>query len=138
MFSINKLFSVFLLALSLSACTGGSSGSDSGSEQNPDSTAQTPEPSTNTPVPDPEQVLLVPVVSHRLQDNRLELSWSESHARQYRILLMQEAQPTQVFLTEQLAYTTEVLNSGSYTVIVEAYNALGSSLFSLPANTEVL
>ena len=132
-----------VLITSLMACGGG------GNENSPSDVPVIPEPDSGDPPAPPSGELIIPIVNVVMNDQQLELSWSESFASLYRVLywegdevpqgapqLAPQLAP-QTATTNNLAYVTATLNTGTYTVIVEAYDELGNSLFSAPTSVEV-
>ena len=111
------LISIFILALSACAESGGGSGSDSGG-----STRPPPKPS----------------VTITKENGNIYLDWVNSDANQYRVLYWQGNNAPQEHITSGTQYTFPPLNAGDYTVLVEAYDELGNSLFSAPVTLEVL
>jgi len=141
LFLRNIALSVFIT--SLIACGGG------GDESSPSEAPTIPEPDSNEPPTPPSGELTAPIVNVVISDQQLELSWSESFASLYRVLYWEVDDAPQVVsqlapqeapqtaTTNNLVYITATLNTGTYTVIVEAYDELGNSLFSAPTTVEV-
>lgn len=81
--------------------------------------------------------LSIPIVKVMNSGSQLEVSWSDSNAYRYRLLYWKEGEkPTQHF-SHSLNFILEVLTSGNYFILVEAYDELGNSLFSKPVLIEV-
>ena len=97
--------------------------------------APNPTPEANPPASPPENMESIQVEA-QLMNRRLEISWSNISADNYRILITNGNASPLVFNTFETAMVTEV-NPGSYTVIVEAYDELGNSVFSNPEFVEV-
>ncbi len=99
--------------------------------------APTPEPTSR---PDPEQPsdLVKPVVSASVDGSVLNLSWDAEGASSYRVIywLENRVEPSE-FETASSAFSSPPLTAGSYTVLIEAYDALGNSLFSDPTEIGV-
>jgi len=126
-----KLFSprlplISVLVLVLSGCGEPDSGSGSSSGSSTTSTIS----STNE--------LKAPSVNLEVDGNDVYLNWTESNADQYRILYWEGNEAPQEFVTSGTEYTFPPLASGTYSVVVEAYDGLGNSLFSVPVMLEVL
>ena len=85
-----------------------------------------------------ESSLKVPSVEILIENDNINLSWSDANAAQYRVLYWQGNNAPQDFITTSTDYTLPPLGSGDYTIIVEAYDALGNSLFSAPIALEVV
>ena len=119
-----KVFSlifVFFLTSFITACGGG----DSGDSQQTQVQVQATENSS------------IPIVKVVNSGSQLEVSLSDSNAYRYRLLYWKEGEkPTQHF-SHSLNFTLEVLTSGNYFILVEAYDELGNSLFSKPVSVEV-
>ena len=82
--------------------------------------------------------LKAPSVSVVTNGSSANLSWDNSNADQYRILYWEGNNAPQEYITSSTDYTLPTLGLGFYTVIVEAYDELGNSLFSTPVTLEVL
>ena len=82
--------------------------------------------------------LVKPSVNLSTENNSIYLSWSQSNANQYRVLYWEGNNAPQEQLTTSTEYTFPSLSAGLYTVIVEAYDIIGNSLFSAPVMLEVL
>jgi hypothetical protein len=81
--------------------------------------------------------LVKPSVNLTTENNNIYLNWSQSNANQYRVLYWQGKDAPQEQITTGTEYTFPPLTIGSYTVIVEAYDEMGNSLFSVPVALEV-
>ena len=79
-----------------------------------------------------------PSVTVVTENGNINLDWNDIDAAQYRVLYWQGNDAPQEFMTASTAYTLPPLSTGYYTVIVEAYDELGNSLFSAPVALEVL
>ena len=66
-------------------------------------------------------------------NSSLEVLWDNSNASQYRVIYWRDGEPAQFFTTSDTEFTSPNLAPGDYTVIVEAYDEQGNSLFSDPA-----
>jgi len=120
MLPCSRLFLFMILILVLSGC-----GAPPG-----DDPAVIP-PSSNT--------LLVPSVIVVAEDGSINLNWNDSNADQYRVLYWKGNDAPQELMTTSTAYTLpSSLSVGTYTIIIEAYDALGNSLFSAPITVEVV
>ena len=110
----------------LSACgsTVGSGDSASGDSSGTSSA------SSNTPT--------VPTVEVLRENGELNLIWDDMNAALYRVLYWQDSDAPDEFTTAGTAYTLPPLSRGDYTVILEAYDSLGNSVFSAPVSMEVL
>jgi hypothetical protein len=82
--------------------------------------------------------LKAPSVSVVTNGSSANLSWDNSNADQYRVLYWEGNNAPQEYITSSMGYTLPTLGLGIYTVIVEAYDELGNSLFSTPVTLEVL
>jgi hypothetical protein len=82
--------------------------------------------------------LSAPTVQVVRESGKFKLKWDDSGASQYRVLYWQGTDAPDESTTAGTAYTLPPLSRGDYTVIVEAYNALGSSMFSAPVAVEVV
>jgi len=81
--------------------------------------------------------LAAPTVNVAARNGSTILEWNEVGANQYRVLYWQGSDAPQEHTTNSIAYTLPNLSSGNYTVIVEAYDALGNSLFSTPVTVVI-
>ncbi len=97
-----------------------------------------PEPVPPEPVPPEPVPLAAPVVNLGANGDSTILDWNNSNANQYRVLYWQGNENPQEHMTNSTTYTLPPLSSGVYTVIVEAYDALGNSLFSTPVTVRVI
>jgi len=147
---------VATLVVTLVACGGGSSDSEKGLlvietpvadptiEPSPTATpvAETPPPGpTQTPDPTPTPTfgeLLTPSLNVTSDAGVLTVNWNDAGAQSYRVLFWgpNEVDPMESFTT-QLQFSTFLDVDGQYSVIVEAYDELGNSLFSEPSFVEV-
>jgi len=82
-------------------------------------------------------ILSAPLLTSSVENSRINLSWSNSFADEYRVFYWRGNDAPQEQLVVERTLTTAVLSSGTYTVIVEAYDDLGHSLFSRPETVEV-
>ena len=105
----------------------------------------TPEYGDNPPVTSPlSSKLLAPSVNIAVERDRINLNWNDSNADQYRVLIWQgddvnlfgNDAPLE-YMTNTITYTLPSLTSLTYTIIVEAYDELGNSLFSAPVTAVV-
>ncbi len=104
-----------------------------------------PENSDNPPVTSPfSSKLLAPSVNIAVERDRINLNWNDSNADQYRVLIWRGEQAgvwgndaPQEYMTNSITYTLPSLTSLTYTIIVEAYDELGNSLFSAPVTAVV-
>jgi hypothetical protein len=119
-----KILIYLALLLYLSGCAEGG-GSGSGSESGLDAIRGI-------------SGLKAPSVSVVTNGSSANLSWDNSNADQYRILYWEGNNAPQEYITSSTDYTLPTLGLGFYTVIVEAYDELGNSLFSTPVTLEVL
>ena len=92
-------------------------------------------PITTSP---PSSKLVAPSVSVVAENSSINLNWNDSNANLYRVLYWQGNNAPQEHITTSTTYTTPPLSIGIYTVIIEAYDELGNSLFSAPVILEVL
>lgn len=78
----------------------------------------------------------IPKASVKAADGMMQVSWSDASAVRYRVLALRESESpreaTSVGLRADLP-----AEPGSYSVVVEAYDALGNSRFSDPVAIEV-
>ena len=80
-----------------------------------------------------DTTLRQPTVSLQREGNNLQVSWDDVNAESYRLIYWQEgAKPLQLNTTSRVLNLSN-LSSGTYTIIVEAYDALGHSIFSKPS-----
>jgi hypothetical protein len=79
----------------------------------------------------------VPVVSVTLKNGSLNLNWNDVNAHQYRVFYWHGNETPQEHMTNSTTYALPSLTSGTYTIIVEAYDELGNSLFSAPITAVV-
>ena len=82
--------------------------------------------------------LVKPSANLTTENNNIYLNWSQSNADLYRVLYWKGNNAPQEQITTSTEYTFPPLSTGSYTVVVEAYDELGNSLFSVPVTLEVL
>lgn len=118
------LTTITILSMTMMGCGGGKS-SDTTSNLPPDNPPNSAGP------------LSTPSVQSEVSNNQIVLSWSESNAESYRVIYWQDSQLPSEYITANRIYTTPTLDNGRYTVIVEAYDELGHSLFSVPVDAEV-
>jgi len=126
-----KVFSlifVFFLTSFITACGGGSG--DSLDNDHKQSSIQITENIGNT-------TLSIPIVNVVNSGSQLEVSWSDSNAYRYRLLYWKEGEKPTQHSSHSLNFILEVLTSGNYFILVEAYDELGNSLFSKPVSVEV-
>lgn len=116
------LFAVFITTLLLTAC-GGSGGSGSSNQS----------PGTNQP-----EILSSPIARAQSDGQQININWDESYANEYRVLYWQGNETPQEFTVTNLSYQTPALSPGHYTILIEAYDDLGNSLFSAPINVDVM
>ncbi|MFL0803377.1 MAG: hypothetical protein K6L81_06640 [Agarilytica sp.] len=67
----------------------------------------------------------------------MALNWSDSNAVNYRVLYWSVAQANPVETIVSGQNFSQPVDAGTYTIVVEAYDALGNSLFSAPVLVEV-
>jgi len=84
------------------------------------------------------QTLSAPNVATRIERQQIIINWDDSHADSYRVLYWQSNEAPREFTLSSLSYRTPTLSVGQYNVLIEAYDALGNSLFSPPFIVEVL
>ena len=113
-----KLYLIPVLLLALSGCGGVS-------EDELD-LSQGTAPTSGRPV--------VNVVENNLGTH---LNWNDTEAYRYRVFYWQGNDAPQEHMTASTTFTLPSLSSGAYTVIVEGYDSLGSSLFSVPVTAVV-
>ena len=124
--STTKCFLICIASLFyLSAC---GAPADSGGSSNGDSSG-TSSASSNTST--------VPTVEVLREKGELNLIWDDMNAALYRVLYWQDSDGPDEFTTAGTAYTLPPLSRGDYTVILEAYDSLGNSVFSAPVSMEV-
>lgn len=81
--------------------------------------------------------LRVPQVSAVIDNGQLQIQWSDAGAMRYRVVYGQDNQIPMVRVTAERSLQVANLSAGTYRIIVEAYDALGNSLFSVPVLIEV-
>lgn len=81
--------------------------------------------------------LAAPVVNVTANGVSTILGWDDSNADQYRIFYWQGNEMPQEYMTNSTTFTLSPLSRGTYTVIVEAYDSLGNSLFGAPVTAVV-
>ena len=108
---LRRRFLLILFIASITACGGGGSG-DGG---NP----------------------AVPVVNVAEENGRIILNWNNTEADQYRTLYWKGNDAPQEYMTKNTTYTLPLLSQGTYTILVEAYDTLGNSWFSVPVTVVV-
>lgn len=81
--------------------------------------------------------LKVPYAWVTEENDCFTLNWDDSNADQYRVLYWRGNEAPQEHTTTSTAYTIPTCGV-IYSVIVEAYDELGNSLFSQPVTTDVL
>ena len=88
--------------------------------------------------------LIKPVVNVSENSGSTILNWNGSNADQFRVLIWQGDDVNlfgndapQEYMTNGITYTLPSLTSLTYTIIVEAYDELGNSLFSAPVTAVV-
>lgn len=97
----------------------------------------TPPITTPDPIPDP-QPLSKPNASVLVGGSRLNVSWDNVQAVLYRVMIWSENSRTPE--TRELEVTSTTIDtslSGELTLVVEAYDVLGNSVFSDPLYMEV-
>lgn len=102
--------------------------------------SSTPDPQTTpTPTPTPTPVVLSkPRLSVSITASGLNVNWGQDTAYRYRVLYYRDDILLGDALTNSVSsHVLPVNDFGTYTVIVEAYDTLGNSLFSDPAVVEV-
>lgn len=126
----------------LTSPDGGGGGGGSGSQPTPTPTP-TPNPEgptpSSTPPPDPNPTELTkPQLQTTVLSGQVAVSWSPTAAANHRILVwFEDDVAPQEYSTESFSYDVPISAAGRHLVIVEAYDALGNSLFSDPAVVEV-
>ena len=123
--STAKKILIYIALFYLSGCAEGGPGSGSGSGSGSDAIRGI-------------SGLKAPSVSVVTNGSSANLSWDNSNADQYRVLYWEGNNAPQEYITSSMGYTLPTLGLGIYTVIVEAYDELGNSLFSTPVTLEVL
>jgi hypothetical protein len=139
-FLLLRKVTLSLLVVSLIACGGGgtpSSPSDTPTTPVPGSSEPPTTPSSEPPTSPTTGVLTTPIVNVVMNDQQLQLQWTESFASSYRVLYWAEGEAPQEATTNDQTYIFSTLNTDAYTAIVEAYDDLGNSLFSAPISVEV-
>ena len=66
------------------------------------------------------------------------LTWNDMNAASYRLMYWQGTDAPDELSTTDTAYTLPPLSRGDYTIVAEAYDPLGNSVFSAPVTIEVL
>lgn len=104
-------------------------------------------PPTPVPTPTPEAALVKPVVSlNYTPQDVLFISWTETEAGEHRVLYWrdEESRPLTINVASDdiqgaLRRTASFVpqQAGTYRVVVEAYDAMGNSLFSDPVSMAV-
>ncbi len=129
------LVRVALLCFSIGILAGCSSGSES-----PDSESVAiggSGPSGSNPPSDGP--ITQPSVQLSFDSGMLNVSWNDANAQSYRVLYWINSDPA---LNESMATGNEhaisATENGTYTLLVEAYDDLGNSVFSNPQQIEVV
>ncbi len=98
----------------------------------------------NTPIPEPTPTTNPilqegrPVLSVNVDENSLQLNWTDVDAENYRILYWREGGATVSNQSSDLQFiSSEITEPGEYTFIVEANDSLGNSFFSEPVFLEL-
>jgi hypothetical protein len=138
MFNVYFFTRIVLLALLvvLSSCGGGSSDdtSSTGDVIDDPDTQINDNPNTGGAAS-----LSRPTISTSQMEDSIVVAWNQSNASHYRVLYWEGSEAPQEYVTSDLEHTSPPVTAGSeYTVIVEAYDELGNSLFSEPSTLEVL
>lgn len=139
MFNVYFFTRIVLLALLvvLSSCGGGSSDdtSSTGDVIDDPDTQINDNPNTGGGAAS----LSRPTISTSQMEDSIVVAWNQSNASHYRVLYWEGSEAPQEYVTSDLEHTSPPVTAGSeYTVIVEAYDELGNSLFSEPSTLEVL
>ncbi len=126
-------FLITSIVLLLTACGGGGdNSSNSNINSNINDNLNNSDNSSNDNLSS-ALVLQKPSISLNYFEDTFRVFWDDSNASQYRVIYWQGNNPPQQYLTNQLEFTAPELDtSGEYTVIIEAYDDLGNSLFSDP------
>jgi hypothetical protein len=85
-----------------------------------------------------ENQLLAPEPNVVSESGNISISWEWGNADSYRVLYWKGNETPQEHLTTDTTWTFPSLGTGSYTIIVEAYDLLGNSLFSDPVALDIL
>ncbi|MFT5082504.1 MAG: hypothetical protein ACI9Y1_000529 [Lentisphaeria bacterium] len=88
--------------------------------------------STPTATPAPEK-LEVPEITLLIRDGAIRVTWTDVDAVNYRILYWLPSEAPTEFKTSGFSYESALPGPGRYSVVVEAYDRLGNSVFSAPA-----
>jgi len=127
--SSSRLPLISILVLVLSGCGDvGTGGSRSGSNITSNPGSESLE----------SNKLEVPFVTLAMENNNIYLDWTQSNADQFRVLYWKGNNAPQEQITTGTEFTFPPLSAGNYTVVVEAYDDMGNSLFSLPVALEVV
>lgn len=81
--------------------------------------------------------LMQPIVNIQRNGNDLEISWNDANAAQYRVLYWRNGSRPSEQLSTSNNLDLEDLPAGIYNVLVEAYDSLGYSIFSVPVQVGV-
>jgi hypothetical protein len=131
MFMVSFISRAILLAffIFLSAC-GEGEGDDTNTSGNPNNS----DPNSNS-----STSLSRPTISTSQIEDSIVVFWDQSNASHYRVIYWEENQIPQEYLTSDFEHTSPPLTlSSEYTIIVEAYDEFGNSLFSEPSTIEVI
>lgn len=87
---------------------------------------------------EPETGVTTPTLSANVNNKTLNVSWNNVSAASYRVLVWQDQTSAPIVVTtSNLNSSVALADAGNYTIMVEAYDALGNSVFSEPRFMEV-
>jgi hypothetical protein len=78
-----------------------------------------------------------PVVNIQSNGSEIQINWNDVNAAQYRVLYWQNGTRPLEQITTSNNLNLANLSSGTYNIIVEAYDTLGHSIFSVPVQIGV-
>ena len=81
--------------------------------------------------------LMQPQVNLQRNGNQVQVSWNDANASSYRVLYWQEGSRPNERSTSGNSLSLDNLSSGTYNILVEAYDELGNSIFSVPSQIGV-
>lgn len=84
-----------------------------------------------------DTTLKQPIISLQRSGNNVQVSWDDANADSYRLIFWQDGARPLELNTSSTILSLDNLSSGTYNVMVEAYDSLGHSIFSRPSQIGV-